>query len=236
LPDAAAILDRYVEVTGGAEAYRKAHNRYFSGTFELAGMGIRGPVRTWQSPPANAYTEIDLQGIGLTRQGSNGEILWEVGLTGPRILEGTERAVMLRLSTFNAELLWRELYREAACVGKESVDGQSAWKVVLTPADGKPTTLFFAEETGLLVKQAMIVDTQMGEVPVETSVGDYRPVDGILIPHKSVQQAAGASQIILLDKVEHDIEMPAGRFEPPAEIRALLEKAAPAPAAVEGQS
>ena len=103
-PTAAEILDRYVQVTGGADAYRKIHSRYTAGTTELVGHGIKGPVRVWQSAPANMLTEIDLGGAGSSRQGSDGEILWETGLAGPRILEGAERAAMLRLSAFNAEL------------------------------------------------------------------------------------------------------------------------------------
>jgi hypothetical protein len=53
---------------------------------------------------------------------------------------------------------------------------------------------------------------------------DYKKVDGILLPHKVQQKALTQQIVISIDKVQHNIEMPAGRFELPEDIRKVAEK------------
>ncbi len=66
----------------------------------------------------------------------------------------------------------------------------------------------------------------MGEVTVEVSVSDYKVFDGVKVPTRMVQRVAGQEIVISFDNLKFNESMPADRFEPPAEIKALLNKPA----------
>ena len=70
----------------------------------------------------------------------------------------------------------------------------------------------------------MTAEHQMGKMTIAVKMLDYKPVDGIMFPHRILQEAMGVSVEITVDSIEHNIEFPADRFDPPAEVQALLEQ------------
>ena len=224
LPKAEAILDRYIEVTGGKAAYEKNHSEISTGTMEFVGKGIKGTIASYRAEPNTSYTELDIQGIGKVREGTDGKIAWSLSaLQGPRIKDGEEKAGALQAAKFNAELNWRDTYK-AQTTGIEKVDGKDCYKVTLTPPEGAAMTRFYDKESSLLVKMVMTVKNPMGEFPVESTVGDYRKEGTILMPHKVTQSAAGQEITITIDSVKYNAEIPKEKLEPPDEIKALMKK------------
>jgi outer membrane lipoprotein-sorting protein len=227
LPKAETILDRYVEVTGGKAAYQKRKTESASGTVELTALGVKGTVTRFAADPDKSYTAMDIAGVGRMEAGSGGGIAWEnSAVLGPRVKSGEEKAQAVREDTFNAELNWRKLYPKVETAGVEMVDGEECYKVVLTPAEGKPQTMYFQKQSGLVVKMTTTAVTQMGEVPTEIKMSEYKSFGGVLVPTKTVQKAAGQEFTVTLQTVTVNEAVPAGRFEPPAEVKALLNKAA----------
>jgi hypothetical protein len=225
LPKGDAILDKFVEATGGKSAYDKVHNEKWTGTFEFVGKGVKGAVKSYRSEPNKSVTVVELEGIGTIQEGTDGETAWTLSsLQGPRIKQGDERALTLREATFRGPIEWRKLYKHAETTGVENVDDQSCYKVVLTPNEGKPETRYFDKKTNLLVKLSMLMASPMGEIPTETVLSDYKEQNGLLAPHKVRQKAMGQEFLISIDQVEYNIEIPKDRFDLPAEIKALTAK------------
>jgi outer membrane lipoprotein-sorting protein len=174
--------------------------------------------------PNKSYTEVDIQGIGKVREGSDGTIAWSLSaMQGPRIKDGDEKAGALQAARFNAELRWRDVYK-AETTGVEQVDGKDCYKVQMTPKEGLAMTRYYDKESSLLVKMVMTVKNPMGEIPVESYVGDYRKEGALLVPHKVTQKAAGQEIAIVIDSVKFNAEIPKDKFEPPDEIKAMLKK------------
>jgi zinc protease len=227
LPKGGAVLDQFLEATGGKAAYQKIHSEVSTGSFELTGKGIRGSVTSFKAAPNKIYLTIDLAGIGKMEDGSNGEIAWNrSALQGPRIKDGDEKAAALREATFNEPLHWRKLYKSAETVGIEKVDDKDCYKVILTPLEGKPETQFFDRQSHLLVKFAMTLSSPMGEIAVESRLSDYRKDGDLLTPHRLEQSAMGQQFVITIDTVKWNEEIPDNRFDLPADVAALLPKAA----------
>ena len=227
LPKADEILDRYVEVTGGKAAYNKVHNELTKGTMEFTGKGIKGTIVNWEAEPNKSFTVADLEGVGKVESGSDGDVFWErSALTGPRIKSGDERDEILRASTFNPHLNWRKIYDKAEVAGTETVDGDECYKVVLTPKSGSVMTQFYSKKTGFLVKTSGIHKTQMGDIPAESFLKDYKLVDGseLRMPFTHVNRFAGQEIEMHLQSVQFNVDVPKGRFDLPDEIRALLKK------------
>jgi hypothetical protein len=225
LPKAEAILDRYIEVTGGKAAYAKRTSEITTGTMEFAAQGLKGTLIRYSAPPDKSYGSIELDGIGKIEQGTVDGVAWDKNaMTGPHVKSGEEKTQSLRDATFNSALNWRSVYAKAETAGVETIDGEECYKVILTPADGKPVTSYYQKKSGLAVKQTMIVVSQMGESPVEAVMSDYKDFGGILTPTKMIQKAAGQEFSITILSLKANEEIPADKFDPPAEIKALLKK------------
>jgi hypothetical protein len=225
LPKAETLLDKYVTVTGGKDAYDKCKNRLMKGTMEIMGAGVKGELAIYQTRPNKLYLEVTLQGLGKIEQGTDGQTAWErSALTGPRILEGEEKAARLREAAFNEEVEWRKLYPKAECVGEEKIEGKPCYKVNLTTPEGSLVSKYLDKDSGLEIKTVATVKTQMGDVPTEVLYSDYKKVDGILMPHKIHQKALAQQIVMTVDKVQHNVEMPPGRFDLPDDVKKLAEK------------
>jgi outer membrane lipoprotein-sorting protein len=228
LPSAEQILDKSVEALGGKAAMEKLHSRVIKGTFEIAGMGIKGPLELYQKAPQKMYLEIDLGATGKTSSGTDGNTVWELTtLMGGRVLEGEERAMVLRDAMFNAELNWRKLYPKVECAGREEIDGKPCYKLVLTPEDGGPLIVYYDAKSFLQVRIEFTAKTALGSVPVTVTPSDYRRVDDVLIARKIIQKIAigNQTQVFTYERIEHNVDIPDERFAPPEAVQALLDQA-----------
>ena len=225
-PEAVAVIDGYVEATGGEAAYAKLQNRVSKATMEFVGQGIELPIAIYQARPNLSYTLVDSEVVGRVEKGTNGEIVWEISvINGPQIKEGEERAVTLRSSYFDGAVNWQPAFDKAEHAGMEEVDGKSCHKVVMTPKEGQPETRYYDAETNLLlVKLEMTLELPVGSIPLENHLSDYRWVDGILLPFEVRVFVIGQERRMTVESVEHNVDLPAERFDLPAEILDLLAK------------
>jgi zinc protease len=223
-PSGEQLLRLSLERSGGAAAFAKLTSVVMTGTVEMAGHNIGGPVSVYQQG-GKSYTAIDLPGIGKVEEGFDGSVAWESNtLQGPRIKEGEERAAVARASRISLLDSWRDLYTSAKTVGSEDVDGKPAWKVEMTPKEGKAETFFFDKASGLLVRSNETVATPLGEIAVEAGLSDYRTVDGIETPFTMTQKAVSQVMVMHFDKVSYNAPIPPGRFDLPPSIKALAER------------
>lgn len=226
LPSGASLMDRYVEVTGGKAAYEKHTSAIERGHIEFAALGLKGTLVTYAVDPDKYYSSADLEGVGKLEMGVSNGVAWENNpLTGPRVKSGEERLQALREARLNSSYHWRELYPKAETTGSETVEGEDCYKVTLTPSEGKPVVMYFGKKSGLLKKTTLVATTQMGDIPAELIAQEYRVFDGILSPAKVLQKAAGQEFTITIDTVTEDPAIPPERFNLPAEIQALVDKA-----------
>lgn len=222
LPKAETILDRYIEVTGGKAAYEKNSNMVLQANMEMApGMTIK--LKSYHAPPNRMYMAVEFPGAGLMEQGFDKDVAWEKNpMMGARVRSGAEKEQLKRQAEFNAELRWRELYKECKTVGLETVDGKPSYRVEMIPHEGRPEYQFYDKESGLLLKSVSTMESAMGEATVEQQFSDYRKSGSITVAHRITQKVGPQQLAIVIEKVEYNVEIPADRFEPPAEVKDLL--------------
>jgi hypothetical protein len=228
LPSGADVLERSIDAMGGRAALEQVRNRITFGSMELPAMGIKAKMVTYTASPNLFYSLVESDAIGRLESGSNGEICWDLtAMTGPRIKTGDEQAAAMREARFNSALHWRELYKDVQTVGIDTVESMPCYKLTLTPAQGDPETQYYDTQSYLLRKVDMIYSTEMGKVPIQTTVSDYRQADGILLPFKVRQLLMSVQEMIFVtDSVAQNVEIPADRFALPPDIQALADKAA----------
>ena len=225
LPKAEVIVDNFIKASGGKAALEKFHNRVIKAELELIGVGMKLDVTIYQAEGDSTLTITNSEMTGEIRQGVNGGVVWGTSLMeGPHLKKGKEKETLLLDSKWNAILEWRELYEKVECIALESIEGKPCYKVVMTPKAGSPRTMYFDKESFLPSKLEMIYENQMGQIPVERFIRDYREVDGIMIPHKAEIKAAGSTRVFMVKSVEHDVALPKDFLKLPAEIQALVDK------------
>ena len=144
-------------------------------------------------------------------------------LQGPRIKAGEEKAQALREAAMNGAYHWRDLFREGGNGGRGD-GGRRALllKVVMTPAEGHPVTMYFEKESGLMRKTSVIAASQLGDIPADSISKEYKRFDGILEPAKVTEKVAGQEFTITIDTVKVNQPIPSGKFALPEEVKALL--------------
>jgi hypothetical protein len=220
LPTGDAVLTQYVEATGGKAAYQKQKSSVATGTIEITGANVKGTIKVTQAAPNKLLMVVDLGAAGgMITKGTDGKNAWEVStVSGERNLEGDEKDAFLREADFYKEIRWKDLYSKVVCAGVEDVEGKPAYKVILTPKSGKPTTEYYDKASHLLVKQLTTEATPMGEVSGESYPSDYKKVDGVLIPFTVTQKVLTQQLVIKLDDIKHIDDVPADTFKRPATL------------------
>jgi len=226
LPKAELVLDWYVDATGGMAAYDRINNRLTKSTLEIAGTGITLPMTHYQAKPNKAYMIVDSTATGKIESGTDGDVVWDMSaLSGPQTKkEGIERANFLHLNTIDRLAYWRKSYKQVETVGVEDVSGKFCYEVLATPQEAAPQTLFFDKDSHLLLKVTMTIESAAGKVPVESYLSDYKPADGVLLSRKTVMKLMGQERIATVQSVEQNVDLPADRFDLPAEIKVLAKK------------
>jgi len=222
-----AILDKFIEATGGRAAYDKIKSETATGTFELTSMGLTGNLTSYKSAPNMAYTVIEFEGVGKAEQGSDGKIAWSINPgEGPRVKEGDELAAELRNDAIHPETRWKEFYKKVELAGTEDVDGKPCYKLVMTPNEGGAETRYYDKSSNLLVKMVMPVTTPQGALTVESILSDYRDEGGLLVAHTVSQKIPSMEFLVKIKSIKYNEDIPASRFALPDEIKALVDKSA----------
>ena len=225
LPTGDAVLAKYVEATGGAAAYDAIKNRVTQARMEITGASVVLGLTIYAAAPADMYAVVESEATGRIESGVAAGVAWEnSALRGPIVKDGVERDDALRDAIFDRMAHWRDHLKSAECVGTTDVNGKAAYRVVATPKSGSPQTLYFDKDSGLLVRAETTVTSAAGAVPVVAEPGDYRKVDGILMAFSSRMKVMGQERVVTIEKVEHNVAMPADRFALPAEIKAFIKK------------
>jgi hypothetical protein len=217
LPSADELLDKYVKALGGKEALEKASSRVAKGTMELEGMGLSGPIETYTKAPSKNAIFIDFQGVGKFVKVFDGEKAYDLNpMEGLRELAGTELAQFKRSSDFYEPLNLKKHFTKLEVQGKEKVGGAEAYVVVATPSAGDPEKLYFAVETGLLMRTDANAETAQGKMAIEVYISDYKEVDGIKVPHSLRQVSPAFTLVIKLSEVKHNVTIDEAKFAKPS--------------------
>jgi hypothetical protein len=216
-PTVDQILDRYVEATGGRQAYEKITSRVAKGTFELSSMGLKGEFEVYAKAPNKTLRIQRLSGVGEILDGYDGKIGWAQNpMVGLREKSGAELAAIARSSDIHGPIKTRQLYSKLEFKGKEKVGNRETYAILATPAEGAPVKMYFDTQTGLLARTDTEFESPEGRFHVETTMDDYREVDGVKMPFTIRQESSVSSAVIRLTEVKHNVAIDDAKFNKPS--------------------
>ncbi|GAA4394795.1 hypothetical protein GCM10023187_00990 [Nibrella viscosa] len=190
LPTADEVINKYIAALGGKKALMKVNNVTSQGLLQFDNSPAQMQITLKRKMPAKALTLIT---------GDNDQLLYKNVINGTNVVEITqqgttrqnEQAARLSLmyNRLFPELVFKEQGIKSTLVGKEQIDGQDAYKVTSTFADGTPLWIsYYDVATGLKVQNVIKWD-QSRTATLKSS--DYRTVNGVKIPFSSTYQENG---------------------------------------------
>lgn len=138
-------------------------------------------------------------------------------LQGPRRLARAEERDFLLDAEFDSPLFdhaRRGISLDPA--GSELIDGKRYQKLLAVLRHTELVTLFIEEETGLLKRRRQTKRVGGREAAVETIYDDFRPVAGVLLPHRIRTLVAGRElSDAQIESIDANPTLPPNFFAPP---------------------
>ena len=223
---AESILERFIDATGGREAYEKLKTRVTKGTVLRTSMDDLSLLTVYETVSTSRYWLSRSESVGELEEGSIGECAWSFSLvSGPRLKKRGERSYALRTAPIDAHLRWRESFAKIEYAGARELSGKVCHVIEVEPHGSGTETMFFEADSGLLVRIELTLHLEGSELPGAITYEDYREVDGVLLPHTIRRDHASIDEMVIkIERIDHKTPIPSSLFTPPAEVLKLIEK------------
>lgn len=223
LPAAQQLLDRYHDAMGVA-TFANIESMHSVGELTIPAAGITGTLEIWQGRPNRTLMRASVPNYGAVHTGFTGEVGWSLDpMEGARLLAGAEAAQAQDDAHFDSHLRTPELIESTTTLERTTLSGYDCYKVRTIWKTGRETQDCFSVETGLLVGSLRTHQASTGPADALILYEEYREFGDLRMPTRITTHVNGVDQVITLHSVTlNDVEDSA--FEPPAEIRALLER------------
>ncbi len=216
-PAPEALIEKYVQATGGQAAIDKITSRAIKGSFTSAN-GNTGTYELLQSGADKAYESFVTQRGSLERA-INGNSGWEKTQQGVREITGQPLTdLQLSLQLFR-NLRLKDQYTRLRFGGREKIGERDAYVVVGWRSQTEIERLFFDVETGLLLRRIGYLRTSIGIIPNQIDFEDYRDVDGVKLPFTiriSTVDASNAYSVRKLSEIKLNAPVDESKFAKPA--------------------
>jgi hypothetical protein len=214
---ASDIIERFLEVTGGREAWADVSSIRGMGALDIVGTTLTADVAIYQMPTAyRRSVDHDQSGAQVTIR--NGDRAWQLRPDGVvDELHGPQLEALIRDKHLNPLLHADDIYSSMEVLGVEQVDTVQAWKIRCVPADaGTGEVLrYFDVATGFQVKIVEFGPAEEPGIPTEIYPADYREVGSVMVPFETTMALLRSRMRITMHAMQTNVDLPACLFEPP---------------------
>jgi photosynthetic reaction center cytochrome c subunit len=246
-PSATAILDKYIQSIGGAERLAALKSYVATGTsVGFGGFGKGGKVQIFAKFPDRRATVIEFPDEpqrGNSVRTYDGRVGWlrtpltvipEYELTGGE-LDGARLDAQLSFPGQIKEALSNLRVSLPATIsdlpGPSSQTSNDSSMLAVgkdrlvnvvqgTGPRGALATLYFDQQSGLLLRMVRYGPSPVGRVPTQIDYADYRDVGGIKMPFRLIFGWLDGRDAIQLTDVQTNVPIDAARFGRPAPLKA----------------
>jgi CubicO group peptidase (beta-lactamase class C family) len=216
------LMAKALEAAGGEANWRKIKSRVTVADIDFINQGVKGTTTSYAKFPNKSASETTLTALSKTIakgfeffDGTNGEELYTFA---PVEKYAGKKLEDIRLGAdLLAPLNWKTNYKTAEVKGIEKVGDEECYVVEFTPEKGTKMTELYSTKSFLLLKRRGVVASSTSEqsLPYSITFSDYRDVDGIKLPFKSVSTNPSMGDIInIVKSVKHNDSIDDKTFAP----------------------
>jgi CubicO group peptidase (beta-lactamase class C family) len=214
------LMAKVINAHGGEAALRKHKSLLTTYTLDFVNQGLNGEGTSSSRAPNAAAQDITFTAlgkkIGTAREFFDGT---RGGTETSFTLPDTKTAKQLDNARvqydFYALPNWKTLFKSVTIRKMDKVNGEDAYVVVMTPERGSPVTNYVSTKSFLILKRETLFpgDSDSNGQTAET-YSDYRPIDGVMIPFKTIQQSIGLGEVVIqLKDAKFDVPLPDSIFQ-----------------------
>jgi hypothetical protein len=209
------LMARAVDAMGGEAAWRKFTTRVTEMDVDLENQGVKATAVAYNKAPNLAATETTF--LALNKKIASG---WEYfnGTSGEEIytFAPAESYTGKRLedarigADFYGPLNWKKNYKKVEVTGTAKVGDDEAYVVSFESEKGTPFKEYYSTKTFLLLKREGVVpsSTSSIQIPYTTVFSDYRDIDGIKLPFRTVNNSISNGNIVqTIRSVKHNVPL-----------------------------
>jgi outer membrane lipoprotein-sorting protein len=223
------LIAKNIEARGGLEKIRSIQSMRMTGTLTVGDVTMpsvlevkRGSRTRWEFT-RNGQTAV---------QAYDGTVAWTVapfaGKPEPERMSDEDLKDMELQADMDGPLVdYKAKGNRVGVMGLEKVGERDAWRLAVTLRNGESRDIFLDLKTQLQIRTIASRTVQGRQVEIESDLGDYREVGGVLLPFFFETRARGVAgrQVVRFEKIELNVPIDDSRFALPARSP----KATPAP-------
>jgi hypothetical protein len=216
------VLDRHAAAKGGLDRWRAVRSLTVSGT--LTAFSQPGPFVVEWTRPDRYRSEQTIFGMKLI-EATDGTAVWGLNPLGgakePSAIPEEAAKYTKRDAEYESPLIDAKAKgNKVELLGPGDVDGQPALKLDVTRKDSSKETWFLDPKTYLEIARLDRKFDMGRENERWTYYSDFRPVDGLVIPHRIEEEFSIRHVATDVEKVQVNAEIDSGRFKMPEPAKA----------------
>jgi outer membrane lipoprotein-sorting protein len=215
------IIAKNIQARGGMDKLKSVQTLRSSGKMTM-GPGMEAPGLMIQKRPNGARLEFTVQGLTAV-QAYDGQTAWQVmpftGKKDAELMSADERKDIEESADIDGPLVdYKSKGNKVELLGKDKVEGTDAYKLKVTLQNGDIQTVYLDADSFLEIKEETKRMVRGSEQEFETSVGDYKEVNGMMFPFamESGQKGSQQKQKLTIEKIEINVPVDDASFKMPA--------------------
>jgi len=214
------IIAKSIQARGGADKLKSVQSVKSTATMAM-GPGMEAPGFLIQKRPGMAHLEFTVQGLTAV-QAYDGKSAWQImpfmGKKDPELMSADEAKEMEENADIDGPLVdYKTKGNQVELLGKEKVEGTDAYKLKVSLKNGDVQTIYIDADSFLEIKEETKRTVRGTERDFESSIGDYKEVDGIVFPFAIESGVKGSSEKekLTITKIELNVPVDDSIFKMP---------------------
>ena len=206
------LVQKHADAVGGIDKIKAVQTVKTTGNASIMGGQMEAPVTMFLKRPKSMRLEMSIQDKSFV-QGFDGTTSWMInpfmGSTDPQKASEEDTKTVRDDSDFiDGPLMdYKAKGSTIELVGKDDVEGSPAYKLKITKKSGSVQYLYLDAQSFLDVKSTGHRKQMGREMDVESNLGNYKPVNGLMMPY-SITQKANGSPVMQLTVEKYEINVP----------------------------
>lgn len=212
------LIAKNVEAKGGMEKIKAIQSYKAMGKYMMMGMEL--PMTIYNKRPDLFRMEISAQGMTVV-QAYDGKTAWTInpfmGSSDPEKIPGIQGQMTAEHADIDGMLLnYKDKGYKVKLLGEEDMEGTKVYHLQIAISDSLTIDDYIDAEYFLELKMGVTMNVEGNPVTVDTYLGDYKPVDGVLMPFTTETKLGAETRgQMVLDTVMVNVEMPDSLFAMP---------------------
>lgn len=218
------VMAKAIDALGGEANWRKLNSREAKYELDFENQGVKASGVNYTKAPNLTASDTTMTALGKTIatsfeyfDGTNGG---EVISFAPAETYSGQRLEDVKYENdFYGLLNWKNDLKSAEVTGTAKVGDEDTYVVAVRPAKASEYTVYISQKSFLPLKRSGVIvsSTSSQKLPVSSVYSDYRAVDGVMIPFKTVSESPSMGNVVTyLKEVKHNVAIDDAKFKPKA--------------------